>query len=293
MTFDCPKCKKKYKVNEEFIPVGGAHVQCPSCSNVFSIYRAPLDIHLEPVEEEAVSEPDKKRAFDTEPQPPHLEKTITEEAVVSTPGHTSPEGIETKTPTAEERSKLWEKLQKSYDAEKKGPDAPVVDEPEAIIEEPSDHSMDEHVTETAVIETPETGTVSLETPPPETPTTETLTPETPTTETLTTEVSMEEELAEESAEAIAVEEEPVTEEDKNIKEAKRLARSLVKDILLYHGDKVEIGLRQGNLAQLIGDEIRKSWKFYKDSFPLDKTNNVNYFKEALNEIIGKGQSIFK
>ncbi len=283
MIFDCPKCKKKYKVNEEFIPIGGAHVQCPSCSNVFSIYRAPLDIHLEPVEEEAVPEPDKKEVLDTEPQTPYVEKPITEETVVSAPGHTSMEGIETKTPTAEERSKLWEKLQKSYDAEKKEPDAPVVDEPETTIDEPSIHSMDEHITETAVIETPETGSVSLETPPAETPTTETLAPE----------PSMEEELAKESAEITAVEDEPVIEEDKNIKEAKRLARSLVKDILLYHGDKVEIGLRQGNLAQLIGNEIRKSWKFYKDSFPLDKTNNVNYFKEALNEIIGKGKSIFK
>jgi hypothetical protein len=86
---------------------------------------------------------------------------------------------------------------------------------------------------------------------------------------------------------------PLTEEGKTEKEAKRLARSLVKDILLYHKDKVEIGLRQGNLAQLIGDEIRKSWKYYKDSFSLEKTGGVNYFKEALNQIIGKGKPIFK
>ncbi|MCK4232882.1 hypothetical protein KAX75_00515, partial [candidate division WOR-3 bacterium] len=115
----------------------------------------------------------------------------------------------------------------------------------------------------------------------------------PFTEEILTEQEPKEVTTEKITQDTMVEEEIITEEDKIEKEAKRLARSLIKDILLYHGDKVEIGLRQGNLAQLIGDEIRRSWKFYKDNFPLEKTGGVNYFKNALNEIIGKGKPIFK
>jgi predicted Zn finger-like uncharacterized protein len=74
--------------------------------------------------------------------------------------------------------------------------------------------------------------------------------------------------------------------------AKRLARVLVKDILLYHGDKVEEGLRNGNLIDMVGDEIKKSWQYYKSELPEDVLNSTNYFKDALNKILAKGKKIF-
>ncbi|RKZ26011.1 hypothetical protein DRQ20_03940, partial [bacterium] len=76
------------------------------------------------------------------------------------------------------------------------------------------------------------------------------------------------------------------------REAKRLARSLARDILLYHRDKVERGLKEGNLPELIGEEIRKSWEFYKQKVPPDILQSTTYFKDALNEILGKGKKIF-
>lgn len=279
MTVDCPKCKKIYRVNETLIPVGGAHVQCPACSNVFSIYRAPLDIPLEPAEEETTAVPEKEFRVDSEPLKPTEEEPVTTEVAADIPPKS---GIDTTIPPVEERTKLWEKLQQSYAAEKKTPVPPedtgqtatieptISSDEELSLERPSVETMPPE--DTAVTEAEDEEPLSLETPFKDTP----LEPSPPQETPIPTAV-----------------EEPVSEQERTIKEAKRLARSLVKDILLYHGDKVEIGLRQGNLAQLIGDEIRKSWKFYKDSFPLDKTNNVNYFKEALNEIIGKGKPIFK
>ncbi len=79
---------------------------------------------------------------------------------------------------------------------------------------------------------------------------------------------------------------------KKHKKAQRLARSLAKDILLYHKDEVEIGRTKGNLIELLGDEIRRSWKFYKKQVGEDIINERNYFKEALNEIIAGGEEIF-
>jgi predicted Zn finger-like uncharacterized protein len=268
MNVECPKCKKKYKVDEKLIPAGGAPVRCPACSNIFTLYRAPIDIPLEPVAQETVPEPGEETAAAKETAAPtQAEPSVAETTAQATENATS-EGIETTVPPKEQRTKLWEKLQETYKAEKKSEttapqETPTTTQEPPISEEP-----------TTVTEEPP---VTAE--------------EKPTAEPTAQEPS--EIITEEPVQEEVVEEEPTTEEGKVEKEAKRLARSLVKDILLYHSDKVEIGLKQGNLAQLIGDEIRKSWKFYKDNFPLEKTNGVNYFKKALNEIIGKGKPIFK
>ncbi|MEO0294056.1 MAG: zinc-ribbon domain-containing protein [candidate division WOR-3 bacterium] len=77
------------------------------------------------------------------------------------------------------------------------------------------------------------------------------------------------------------------------KKAERLGKSLAKDIYLYHKDKVERGRREGNLVELLGEEIKKSWEFYKKQVDPEVLKERNYFKEALNEIIGGGKEIFK
>jgi predicted Zn finger-like uncharacterized protein len=77
------------------------------------------------------------------------------------------------------------------------------------------------------------------------------------------------------------------------KKAERLGRSLVKDIYLYHKDKVEQGRKEGNLVKLLGEEIKKSWKFYKKQIDPEILQEKNYFKEALNEIIAEGKEVFK
>lgn len=268
MNVECPKCKKKYRVDENLIPPGGAPIKCPSCSNVFTIYKAPLDIPMEPVAEETVSEPSEETIAPTETTTPAQEKPPVAETTTEPAETTTGEGIDTTVPPKEQRSKLWEKLQETYKSEKKS-ETPATEETPTATQEPK-------VSEETPTATEEPSVTEEETP---------------IVEPQVQEPSVLETEEPEQKEVVA--EEPTTEEGKVEKEAKRLARSLVKDILLYHSDKVEIGLKQGNLAQLIGDEIRKSWKFYKDNFPLEKTGGVNFFKQALNEIIGKGKPIFK
>lgn len=75
--------------------------------------------------------------------------------------------------------------------------------------------------------------------------------------------------------------------------AQRLARALVSDILVYHPRKVEQGLREGNLKELMRDEVEKSWDEYSERLGADLARaNRGHFVRALNEILGRGASVF-
>ncbi len=86
----------------------------------------------------------------------------------------------------------------------------------------------------------------------------------------------------------------LSEEDKKWHErARRLAKALASDLVLYNQEKVEQGLREGTLVQLLGSEIRKSWEYYCQQIPKHIVESTDYFKEQLNKIVGKGKEIFK
>jgi predicted Zn finger-like uncharacterized protein len=74
--------------------------------------------------------------------------------------------------------------------------------------------------------------------------------------------------------------------------AKRLARTLVSDILCYNKEKRDQALQEGNLMTALGEEIKKSWELYKEKVGPDVAGSTNYFKEALNEILADGQEVF-
>jgi predicted Zn finger-like uncharacterized protein len=89
-------------------------------------------------------------------------------------------------------------------------------------------------------------------------------------------------------------EEELSEDDKKWRErARRLAKALASDLVLYNQDKVEEGLRDGTLAQLLGSEIRRSWEYYCQQIPKHIVDGSDYFKDQLNKIVGKGKEIFK
>jgi len=86
----------------------------------------------------------------------------------------------------------------------------------------------------------------------------------------------------------------MSEEDKKWNErARRLAKALASDLVLYNQDKVEEGLRNGTLADLLGPEIRRSWEYYCQQIPKHIVEGTDHFKEQLNKIVGKGKEIFK
>ena len=74
--------------------------------------------------------------------------------------------------------------------------------------------------------------------------------------------------------------------------ARRLARALVSDIVVYHPAKRRDALRDGSLKLLFEEEIRKSWEEYVDQVGRELADSTTFFTDALNEILADGQPVF-
>lgn len=74
--------------------------------------------------------------------------------------------------------------------------------------------------------------------------------------------------------------------------ARRLARALVSDIVVYHPEKRLEGLRHGTLKQIFDEEIKKSYEEYAGQVGRDLAESTTHFADALNEILGDGSKIF-
>ena len=74
--------------------------------------------------------------------------------------------------------------------------------------------------------------------------------------------------------------------------AARLARVLVSDIITYNPERHQRALDGGTIKQDFEDEIKKSWGEYVDQVGRDLAESTEYFNQALNEILARGQKIF-
>ncbi len=74
--------------------------------------------------------------------------------------------------------------------------------------------------------------------------------------------------------------------------ARRLARALISDLAAYHPERQEKGLREGRLKELFQDDLRKSWQQYVEQVGLEVAKNTPFFRDALNEILARGKTVF-
>ena len=74
--------------------------------------------------------------------------------------------------------------------------------------------------------------------------------------------------------------------------ARRLARALISDLVVYHPEKRQRGLADGNLKELFAEEIRKSWEEYSEQVGEEIASSTTFFTEALNEILSEGRQLF-
>ena len=74
--------------------------------------------------------------------------------------------------------------------------------------------------------------------------------------------------------------------------AKRLARALISDLVVYYPDRRQEGLRKGNLKEVFGEEIKKSWEEYRDQVGKEVAESTSYFNDALNDILAGGQKLW-
>ena len=74
--------------------------------------------------------------------------------------------------------------------------------------------------------------------------------------------------------------------------ARRLARALVSDMIVYQPEKRQKALKDGNLKEAFEEEIKKSLQEFVDQVGPEIANSTNFFNEALNEILAGGQKLF-
>ncbi|HEX8318098.1 zinc-ribbon domain-containing protein [Longimicrobium sp.] len=74
--------------------------------------------------------------------------------------------------------------------------------------------------------------------------------------------------------------------------ARRLARALVSDIVTYHPERRDTALADGTLKREFMEEIKKSWEEYVGQVGAETARGTPHFRDALNEILAKGQNLF-
>jgi predicted Zn finger-like uncharacterized protein len=74
--------------------------------------------------------------------------------------------------------------------------------------------------------------------------------------------------------------------------ARRLARVLVSDMIMYNPERHTRAIQSGSLRQDFDDEIRKSWQEYVEQVGDEIANSTSYFDDALNDILARGQRVF-
>jgi predicted Zn finger-like uncharacterized protein len=74
--------------------------------------------------------------------------------------------------------------------------------------------------------------------------------------------------------------------------ARRLARALVSDMVTYHPDRRDAALAAGTLKKEFREEITKSWEEYVEQVGKERAMQTPHFRNALNEILARGQTVF-
>lgn len=74
--------------------------------------------------------------------------------------------------------------------------------------------------------------------------------------------------------------------------AARLARVLASDIIAYNQEKYERASEAGTLASEFEEEVEKSWEEYTEQVGKEMAEGNSYFRDALNEILARGEKIF-
>jgi hypothetical protein len=70
-------------------------------------------------------------------------------------------------------------------------------------------------------------------------------------------------------------------------EAKRLARTILSDILLYNQAKVKEGIEKDSLFEILTEELTEGKKYYESMVEADLRSNTNIFNEAVVDVLIK------
>jgi len=68
-------------------------------------------------------------------------------------------------------------------------------------------------------------------------------------------------------------------------DARRLARLILSDIIIYHAAKVEQGIRADNFFELLRDEIAEGRQYYESRVPIHVRRETEIFSETLHQFV--------
>jgi response regulator RpfG family c-di-GMP phosphodiesterase len=74
-------------------------------------------------------------------------------------------------------------------------------------------------------------------------------------------------------------------EPKEYDEARRLARLILSDIVIYHLEKVEAGIRDDNFFEVLKSEIAEGRAYYDSRVPLRVRQDTEIFSETLQQFV--------
>jgi hypothetical protein len=74
---------------------------------------------------------------------------------------------------------------------------------------------------------------------------------------------------------------------KNPDEAKRLARTILSDILLYNQAKVKEGIEKDSLFEVLTEELAEGKKYYESMVDEGVRQASNFFNEAVVDVLIK------
>jgi len=70
-------------------------------------------------------------------------------------------------------------------------------------------------------------------------------------------------------------------------QAKRLARTILSDILLYNQAKVKEGIEKDSLFDVLSEELAEGKKYYESMVEVSLRQSTNFFSEAVIDVLLK------
>lgn len=70
-------------------------------------------------------------------------------------------------------------------------------------------------------------------------------------------------------------------------QARRLARTILSDIMLYNQAKVKEGIEKDTLFDIIADELKEGKKYYESMVDENLRSTTNFFSEAVADVLLK------
>ena len=74
-------------------------------------------------------------------------------------------------------------------------------------------------------------------------------------------------------------------EPREFDEARRLARLILSDIIIYHQAKVEQGIRENNFFELLREEIDEGRQYYESRVPMRVRRDTEIYTETLQQFL--------